>query len=59
MLFWLLWLVIVVGGFYMAVGYSMVSFRNGFDLAATANALIYCSCAVYGVPKFISFLKKK
>lgn len=57
-LFWLLWMVVVVGGFYMAAGYGLTAFRSGFEFSSTANAVVYFLCAVYGLPKFIRFVLK-
>jgi hypothetical protein len=59
MLFWLLWLVVVVGGFYMAAGYGLAAYRNSFEFSASANALIYFVCAIYGLPKFVRFVLKR
>lgn len=59
MLFVLLWLVVVVGGFFMAAGYGLEVYRNGLEFSAAANCVIYFLCAAYGLPKFVRFLIKR
>ena len=57
-LIWLLWLTLVIGGFYLGIGYGLQAFRNG-GIADWLNAIIYCGCAIFCTPKlFRLFIKK-
>lgn len=57
-LIWLLWLTIVIGGFYLGIGYALEAYRSG-GIANWLNALIYCGCASFCTPKlFRLFIKK-
>lgn len=57
-LFWLLWIVVVVGGFYMGIGYGWQMYRSGFEISLLLNTLIYLGCAFFGLPKFIKLIFK-
>ena len=59
MLFWLLWIVVVIGGFFMGIGYLLAAYQNNFDLSTTLNAAIYLVCAIYGLPKFAKFIRNR
>lgn len=59
MLFWLLWLVVIGGGIYMAAGHGMSAWQNGLEISNVANAVIYGACAAYSLPKFVRFVLKK
>ncbi len=54
---YLLWIVVVLGGFYMGVGSVVFQVQNGFDLALTLNAVLYLGVAFYGLPRFVSLLR--
>jgi hypothetical protein len=58
-LFWLLWLIIVVGGFYLGIGYGLQMYHYGFELSLLLNAVIYCGCALYGFPKLLKLVIQK
>jgi hypothetical protein len=58
-LFWLLWLTIVIGGFYLGGGYALAVNRNGFEISTALNAVVYLGCAVYGLPKLLRLVLKK
>lgn len=58
-LFWLLWIIVVIGGFYMGIGYVMSAYRNGFEISMVLNAVVYLACAVYGIPKFLKLILKR
>ena len=58
-LFWLLWLTIVIGGFYLGIGYGWQMYRSGFELSLFLNAIIYCGCALFGLPKLLKLIVKK
>jgi hypothetical protein len=57
-LIWLLWLTIVIGGFYLGIGYGFEAFRNG-GIASWLNSVIYCGSAIFCVPKLLKLLVKK
>jgi hypothetical protein len=59
LLFYLLWITIVFGGFYLGIGYILGLYRGSFQLSLLLNALIYCGCALYGVPKLLRLIIKK
>jgi hypothetical protein len=58
-LFWLLWIIIVVGGFYMGIGYVLSLFRGGFEVSLLLNAIVYLGCALFGLPKLLKLIFKK
>lgn len=58
-LVWLLWLTIVIGGFYLGIGYGLEMYRSGFEISLLLNALIYCGCAIYGLPKLAKLAFRK
>jgi predicted branched-subunit amino acid permease len=58
-LFWLLWLTIVIGGFYLGIGYGVQMYQSGFDLSFLLNTIIYCGCAIFALPKLIKLAVKK
>ena len=51
LLIWLLWLIIVVGGFYLGIGYGFEMYRSGFEISLLLNTVIYCGCALYALPR--------
>ena len=53
---WLLWIIVVIGGFYMGIGSAIGSYQKGFDIPLALNALVYLGCAFYGLPKFLKFI---
>lgn len=57
-LIWLLWLTIVIGGFYLGIGYGLEAFRAG-GVANFMNALIFCGCALFALPKLFRLVVKK
>lgn len=57
-LFWMLWLTIVIGGFYLGIGYGLEAFRAG-GIGNVLNALIFCGCALFGLPKLLKLIIKK
>jgi hypothetical protein len=57
-LIWLLWLTIVIGGFYLGIGYGLEAFRSG-GIGNILNALIYCGCAIFCTPKLFRLIVKK
>ena len=58
-LIWLLWLTIVIGGFYLGIGYGLQMYRNGFEISLLLNTLIYCGCALFALPKLLKLVIKK
>ena len=58
-LFWLLWIIIVVGGFYMGIGYGIGAYHQGFDIAMVLNAVVYTGCALFALPKLLKLLLPK
>jgi hypothetical protein len=58
-LFWLLWLTIVVGGFYLGIGYGWQMYQSGFEISLLLNAIVYCGCALFGLPKLLKLVFKK
>jgi hypothetical protein len=50
---WLLWIVIAVGGLFMAGAAAAALARQGFDLALLLNAMLYGGCGLYGLPKLL------
>lgn len=58
-LIWLLWLTIVGGGFYLGIGYGIETYRGGFEISRFLNALLYCGCAVFALPKLLKLFIKK
>lgn len=58
-LFWLLWIVVVIGGFYMGIGYGWQMYRGGFEISLLLNTLIYLGCAFFGLPKFLKLIFKR
>ena len=58
-LIWLLWLTIVIGGFYLGIGYGLQLKTSGFELSLLLNALIYCGCAIFALPKLVKLVLKK
>jgi len=58
-LLWLLWIIVVVGGFYMGIGYGLTAYRNNFEIVSALNALVYLGFAFYGSPKLLKLILKK
>jgi hypothetical protein len=58
-LIWLLWLTIVIGGFYLGIGYGYEMYRSGVEISLLLNALIYCGCAIFALPKLLKLFVKK
>ncbi len=59
-LIWLLWLIIVIGGFFLGIGYGWQMYSAGFEFSLLLNAVIYCGCAIYALPKLLRlFIPKK
>lgn len=58
-LFWLLWLIIVGGGFYLGGGYALSYFRGEVGIGALLNAVVYLGVAIYGLPKLVKLAIKK
>ncbi len=58
-LIWLLWLTIVIGGFYLGIGYGYQIYQSGFEISLLLNALIYCGCAIFCTPKLLRLFIKK
>ena len=58
-LIWLLWLTIGIGGFYLGIGYGYEIHRSGFELSLLLNALVYCGCALFALPKLFKLMFKK
>jgi hypothetical protein len=58
-LIWLLWLTIVIGGFYLGIGYALEMYNKGFEISLLLNALIYCGCALFALPKLLNLIFKK
>lgn len=57
-LIWLLWLTIVIGGFYLGIGYGLETYRAG-GVANLLNAIVFCGCAIYCTPKLVRLVFKK
>lgn len=58
-LIWLLWLTIVIGGFYLGIGYGLEMYWSGFEISLLLNALVYCGCAIFALPKLLKLVFKK
>lgn len=58
-LLWLLWIIVVVGGFYMGIGYGWSAYRNDFEIVSALNALVYLGFAFYGLPKLLRLIFKR
>jgi len=56
---WLLWLVVVIGGLFMGLGYARVLLDSGYDLALTLNAIVYLGCSAYGMPRLYALIFKR
>ena len=56
---WLLWIIVVIGGFYMGIGSALSSYERGFDIPLALNAVVYLGAAVYGLPKFVKFARSR
>ena len=56
-LVWLLWIVVVVGGFFMGGASVLSLLRRGFDVAVAGNALVYLGTAAYGVPRLLKLVR--
>lgn len=56
---WLLWLVVVIGGLFMGLGYARVLLDSGYDLALTLNAIVYLGCSAYGMPRLSALIFKR
>ncbi|MBK7706397.1 MAG: hypothetical protein IPN69_00480 [Acidobacteria bacterium] len=57
---WLLWLIIVFGGFYLGIGYGRQMYLSGFELSLLLNTMIYSGCALFALPKLVRlFFPKK
>ena len=54
---WLLWILVVVGGFYMGGMSALALSRRGFDLAVAGNALVYLGIAAYGFPRLLKLVR--
>lgn len=54
---WLLWGIVVAGGFFMGGGAALALSRRGFDLALALNAVLYTACALYGLPKLLRLFR--
>ncbi|HNQ14186.1 MAG TPA: hypothetical protein PKM58_01395 [Pyrinomonadaceae bacterium] len=57
-LFWLLWITIVVGGFYLGGGYALSFYRGENGAAAALNAVVYIGFAVYGLPRLVRLFRR-
>lgn len=58
-LIWLLWLTLVIGGFYLGIGYGYEMYRSGFEISLLLNTLVYCGCAIFCTPKLLKLFIKK
>ena len=56
---WLLWIIVVFGGFYMGIGSALSSYEKGFDIPLALNAIVYLGAALYGLPKFVKFVRAR
>ncbi len=54
---YLLWIVIVGGGFFLGGGALAAQIEGGFQPVLAANALLYLGCALYGLPRFLKLLR--
>jgi hypothetical protein len=54
---WLLWILVVGGGFYMGGMSALALERQGFDLAVAGNAVVYLGTALYGLPRLLKLLR--
>lgn len=55
-LFYVLWIVVVIGGFYMGIGYALGAYQHNYDISMILNAVVYLGCAFFGLPKFLKLL---
>lgn len=53
---YLLWVTIVVGGFFIGGGAVWTLAEQGFNLALTLNAVLYLGCALHGLPRLVKLL---
>ncbi len=56
-LVWLLWIVVVVGGFFMGGASVLSLLRRGFDIVVAGNALVYLGTAVFGLPRLFKLVR--
>jgi hypothetical protein len=56
-LVWLLWIVVVAGGFFMGGASVLSLLRRGFDIVVAGNALVYLGTAIYGLPRLLKLLR--
>jgi hypothetical protein len=56
---WLLWITIVFGCGFMAIGSAYVMYTQGFELALLLCFILYLGCTVYGLPRFIKLFASK
>jgi len=56
---YLLWIVIVFGGFFMSAGAVRTMLHSGFDMALFLNAGLYLGCALYGMPRLAKLVLGK
>jgi hypothetical protein len=56
---YLLWLTIVLGGAFMAVGGARVLYLQGFELSLFLCVLLYAGYALYGLPKLAKLLWRR
>lgn len=54
---WLLWILVVGGGFYMGGMSALALLRQGFDLAVAGNCVVYLGTALYGLPRLLKLLR--
>ena len=53
---YLLWIVVVGGGFFLGIGAIQAQVQRGFDLPLTLMAVLYNGCALYGLPKLVKLV---
>ncbi len=56
---YLLWVTIVFGGLFMAIGAAWTILEHGFDVALALNVVLYLGCALYGLPRLIKLVLGK
>ncbi len=53
---YLLWVTIVFGGLFMAIGAAWTILDQGFDVALALNVVLYLGCALYGLPRLVKLV---
>ncbi len=56
---YLLWITVVGGGLFMAIGAAWTILEQGFDVALALNVVLYLGCALYGLPRLVKLIASR